>query len=386
MTFANSIPYIGDPPGRRVGDVVFAASAPDVSFLAADGSHTTPTSGATALAAQTQLWNISPNIVATDAETGASSDCVIYGGNLYYANSLGAIKHKVTNGSGTGTISTDSTNADFSSVNNVGWQMQLANGIWYRCYYSIATSNLQVDWATAPGGSWTTLTVTPFTGGISQYGIWYSPSSGKWYCSSGAGLHQSSDGKTGWTAIGSAVTSFRSFIDVGGVLYFFGPAGLVRKISSPYTSSTDYTATSTGSLPESGIVVYNPVVGKFFGMAPSAMVSSTDPTSTWTDESIHSFTGVSGRDGAILVRSSGLMVAVGRSASAWSRGDGFWGYINTGGPSNSSSFWSAVDFDTYLHVYESSNRPLLMDNGLERFRLPTIANLNGLTAYIKVSQ
>jgi hypothetical protein len=80
------------------------------------------------------------------------------------------------------------------------------------------------------------------------------------------------------------------------------------------------------------------------------------------------------------------MVAVGRFSCAWSRGDGFWGWINTGGPSNSSSFWTAVDFDTYLHVYESQSRPLLMDNGLDRFRLPTIASLNGLTAYIKVSQ
>jgi hypothetical protein len=386
MTFANSIPYIGDPPGRRVGDVVFAASAPDVSFLAADGSHTTPTTGAMALAAQSQLWNISANIVVTDAETTASSDCVISGGNLYYANNAGAIKHKVPNGSGTGTISTDSTNADWSSTNNAGWQMQLANGIWYRCYTSIATGFITVDWATAPGGSWTTLASAPFTTGYAQYGIWYSPSSGKWYCSSGAGLHQSSDGKTSWTAIGSAVTSFRTFIDVGGVLYFFGDSGLVRKISTPYTSSTDYTATSTGSLPDSGIIAYNPVVGKFFAIAGSALVSSTDPTSTWTDEALHSITGAVGRVGVLLVRSSGLMVGVGRFNCVWSRGDGFWGYINTGGPSNSSSFWSAVDFDTYLHVYESQSRPLLIDNGLERFRLPTIASLNGLTAYIKVSQ
>jgi hypothetical protein len=385
-TSFSTIPYLGDAPGRKVGDIVFAASAPNVSFLAADGSHTTPTTGATALAAQSQLWNISANVVVNDSETTASSDCVISGGNLYYANNAGAIKHKVPNGSGTGAISTDSTNADWSSTNSAGWQMQLANGIWYRCYTSIASGLIQVDWASAPGGGWTTIASAPFTSGYPQYGIWYSPSSGKWYCSSVAGLHQSSDGKTGWTAIGSAVTSFRSFCDVGGVLYFFGDSGLVRKISSPYTSSTDYTATSTGSLPDSGIVVYNPVVGKFFGMASSAMVSSTNPTSTWTDESLHNYSGTVGRVGAILVRSSGLMVAVGNQACTWSRGDGFWGYINTGGPSGSYSFWTAVDFDTYLHVYESQSRPLLIDNGLERFRLPTIASLNGLTAYIKVSQ
>jgi hypothetical protein len=437
MTGLLNLPSLSDVPGRKIGDIVYAAAAPDSTFVPASGQHiggqpafskktrlTLPGTGGLAAGVDNNA-HISTSLASLGSNMARGNRRFIVdgpAGDLYWiTESAGAIYKKARNGLGTGAITLVKAGpTPFNASTTTGlWR---AGAYWYRFYQS-SSSEYEYEYATDPAGTWTRLSTATFPkAGIPRmYTIFYSAQANRYYANVATAtwnqLWYSLDGITGWTLVSGqpGTTNVPGLMfETAGAIYLLSDSTLWKITSanwgawaianqsfstSPIAPTMFWGTQGWMWIPAWGLIVgvYDPAPGgtaswRFCYNSPAGLEAGTawtswaTPTDLAVGSGLHALGLCIGEDGEFYAYDA---VGTGKLYRIVPNrpGGAYWETGVTPDILSDSAFYVQIaDFDGHIVKWGGTNSPLVQcANGRERFKLNlTLSAINSHNPYIKI--